>query len=198
MARASGHRAGEPVEFGHGEGVAFADGGQGLVQAGAVAVGTGQPVVEVDAVVGDAEFAQPVPLGGEVLGVGGAAGVADHGLGHDPGVYGQPPTFEIFTGRGICDTAGPGHAALSAAAAGVRWGFVIRAESEPIQSRRSARPPRRQAGRVCHARTGTLLGRWAWCLPWVAPLVAAGPDPAIRLATAGGMGLPWACWLWIG
>jgi hypothetical protein len=34
-------------------------------------------VVQVDAVLGDAEFAQAVTLDGEVLGVGGAAGVAD-------------------------------------------------------------------------------------------------------------------------
>ena len=67
MCAGVGHRPGEPVELGHDEGVAGADGGQGLVQAGAVAVGAGQPVVEVDAVFRDAELAQPVALRGEVL-----------------------------------------------------------------------------------------------------------------------------------
>jgi len=77
-----GHRPGEPVELGHHEGVAGADGGQGLVQAGAVAVGAGEPVVKVDAVWGDAEAEQELALGGEVLFVGGAAGVADQARGH--------------------------------------------------------------------------------------------------------------------
>jgi hypothetical protein len=66
-----------------GSAVAFADGGQGLVQAGTATVGAGEPVVEVDAVVGDAELAQSLTLGCEVLGVGGAASVADQRLGHD-------------------------------------------------------------------------------------------------------------------
>ena len=77
-------RAGEPVEFGDDEGVAFADGGEGLIEARAGAVGAGEPVVKVDALLRDAELAEPVALGGEVLVVGGAAGVADQGLGHDP------------------------------------------------------------------------------------------------------------------
>ncbi len=47
-------------------------------------------------------------LGGEVLFVGGAAGVADQGLGHGPGVYVQPPAIGIFTVRGYCNTAGQG------------------------------------------------------------------------------------------
>jgi hypothetical protein len=78
-----GHGPGEPVEFGHHEGVTFPDGREGLIEAGAVAGGAGEPVVEVDPVLGDAEFAQPVTLGGEVLGVGGAARVSDQRLGHD-------------------------------------------------------------------------------------------------------------------
>jgi len=39
-------------------------------------------VVEIYAFFRDAELAQPVALRGEVLGVGGAAGVADQGLTH--------------------------------------------------------------------------------------------------------------------
>jgi hypothetical protein len=72
-----GHRTGEPVELGHDQGIAGADGGQGLVQPGAVAAGAGQALVEVDPVVRDAERGQGLPLGGEVLQDGGAPGVAD-------------------------------------------------------------------------------------------------------------------------
>jgi hypothetical protein len=41
--------------------------GEGLVESGPVAVGGGEPVVEVDAVGRDAEFDEPFALGGEVL-----------------------------------------------------------------------------------------------------------------------------------
>jgi hypothetical protein len=71
-----GHGPGEPVELRHHERVAGADGGEGLVQAGALRVGAGEPVVEVYAFFRDAELAQPVTLRGEVLVVGGAAGVS--------------------------------------------------------------------------------------------------------------------------
>jgi len=47
-----------------------------LVEPGAVAVGAGESVVEVDAPLGDAEVAEAVALGREVLVVGGAAGVS--------------------------------------------------------------------------------------------------------------------------
>src|ERR1700758_60491 len=52
-----GPRRGEPVELGHDQGVAFADGGQGLVQAGTATVGAGEAVVEGDAGVGGAGVA---------------------------------------------------------------------------------------------------------------------------------------------
>ena len=42
-------------------------GGQGEPKAGPVTVGASQPVVDVDAVVADAEGVQAAPLGGEVL-----------------------------------------------------------------------------------------------------------------------------------
>ena len=41
------------------------DGGQGLVEAGAVAVGAGEAVVEVDPVGVDAELEQRLVLGGD-------------------------------------------------------------------------------------------------------------------------------------
>jgi len=48
---------------------------------GPLAVGAaGEPVVEVDPAVGDAELGQPLALGGEVL-FAGAAGVADQATG---------------------------------------------------------------------------------------------------------------------
>jgi hypothetical protein len=77
-----GRGPGERVELGDNEGVAFTDGGEGLVEAGTGAVGAGEAVVQVDAFLRDAELAEPVALGGEVLVVGGAAGVTDQGLGH--------------------------------------------------------------------------------------------------------------------
>ncbi len=72
-----GDGAGEPVELRYDEGVAGADGGQRLVQAGSRAAGAGEALVEVDPVVRDAERGQDLVLGGEVLQDGGAPGVAD-------------------------------------------------------------------------------------------------------------------------
>jgi hypothetical protein len=79
---------GEPVEFGDDEGVARPDRGQGLVESGAVAVGAGEAVVEVDPCGVDAELQEGLVLGDEVLFVGGAAGVADPDRGHDRQAYG--------------------------------------------------------------------------------------------------------------
>ena len=67
--------AGEPVEFRHDQGVAVAAGGQRLAEAGSFAVATGQPVVDVDPVGGDAQGGEAFALDGEVLFVGGASGV---------------------------------------------------------------------------------------------------------------------------
>lgn len=69
-----GNGSGEPVEFRNNEGVAGADGGQGLVEAGAGPVGAeagpvgaGESLVEVDPVVGDAKGSEDLALGGEIL-----------------------------------------------------------------------------------------------------------------------------------
>jgi hypothetical protein len=62
--------------------------GQGLAQASPVAVGAGETVVEVDPFGLDAELEQRLALGGEVLLVGGAAGVADPDRGHERQAYG--------------------------------------------------------------------------------------------------------------
>lgn len=47
-----GHGPGEPVEFRDDEGVAGADSGECLVEAGTLAIGAGEAVVEVDAFLG--------------------------------------------------------------------------------------------------------------------------------------------------
>lgn len=40
-------------------------------------------MIKIDLVLGDPELDQALVLGGEILGVGGAAGVPNQGLGHD-------------------------------------------------------------------------------------------------------------------
>jgi len=80
-----GQRAREPVEVGDDERVARAACREGLVQAGALAVGAGEAVVDVNALGLHAERLEPVALGGEVSLVGGDAGVADVQAGHRGG-----------------------------------------------------------------------------------------------------------------
>ena len=46
-----GHRTGEPAELGDDQGVAFAAGGEGFTQSGAVAVRPGESVVDLDLIV---------------------------------------------------------------------------------------------------------------------------------------------------
>ncbi len=65
-----GHRARRPVELGHHQRVASADGSQRLLQAGPAAVAAGHAVIEVDPVLADPELAERVALGTEVLFVG--------------------------------------------------------------------------------------------------------------------------------
>ncbi len=75
-----------------------------MVEAGTLPAGACEPVVEVDPVTGDAELTQPVTLGGEILGVGGAAGVADQGPGHDRSVTDSHPSLRIFPYH-LCEMA---------------------------------------------------------------------------------------------
>jgi hypothetical protein len=70
-------RAGEPVELGHHQGVTLPAGRERLAQTGALAVGARQPVIDVDALGADSKPRQGIALGGQVLLVGGHAGVAD-------------------------------------------------------------------------------------------------------------------------
>ena len=117
-----GHGSGEPVEFRDDEGVAAADGGEFLVEPGAVAVGAGESVVEVDAPLGDAEVAQAVAFGREVLVVGGAAGVAGQRAGHPENVTDSPRSL-IINSYHLCETLlVAATAALRLSAAVSVWG----------------------------------------------------------------------------
>ncbi len=84
-------RPSQPVELGHDERVARADGGKGLVEPRPGPVRAGQPVIGVDALSGDAELFEGGLLGGQVLLVGRAAGVADQGGRHGQMCNGKPP-----------------------------------------------------------------------------------------------------------
>ena len=83
-----GDGTGEPVELGDHEGVTAPAGGQGLAQAGALAVGAGDAVVDVDAVGLHAEGGEGLPLRGEVLLIGADPGVADLDRGHGRSIAG--------------------------------------------------------------------------------------------------------------
>jgi hypothetical protein len=77
-----GQGSGESVELGDGERVDFPAGGERLAETGAVAVGAGQPVVDVSPLRGDAERGERIALCGDVLLVGAAAGIADQQSAH--------------------------------------------------------------------------------------------------------------------
>jgi hypothetical protein len=79
-----GQRPRQPIELGHHERVAGAARRQRLSETGPVAMRPGQAMIDVDALLLDAERLQGVALGGEVLRVGGDARVADLELGHTP------------------------------------------------------------------------------------------------------------------
>ena len=72
----------QPVEFRHDQRVAFAHGGEGLVEAGASAGRAGEAVIGVDAILGDAKLQERLALGGQILPVGGTARVSDERCGH--------------------------------------------------------------------------------------------------------------------
>lgn len=72
-----GQEAGEAVELGDHQRVPGPACGQGLVESGAFAVPSGESVVDIDQIVGNAERLEPRLLGGEVLLVGGDAGLPD-------------------------------------------------------------------------------------------------------------------------
>ncbi len=77
------------------EGVAGPTGGEGLTRAGALAVGAGDAVVDVDAVGLHPEGDQRLALGGEVLPVSADPGIPDLDRGHGRSIAGCP----TFTGH---------------------------------------------------------------------------------------------------
>src|SRR6476620_11148464 len=119
-------RARQAIEFGHDERVAGAHGRKRLVETGAGAVRAGEPAIHVDALGRDAELFKSGPLGGEVLLISGAAGVADQGCGHgDKCTLGLPSV--IASAYHLCETLAPLGLAVSARAGRtVRWPIPLR------------------------------------------------------------------------
>jgi hypothetical protein len=85
----------QPVELRHDQRVSGADCRHRLVETWASAVGARETLVHVDAILGHPEGKQRLPLGGEVLPVCGAAGVADEGMCHAEDVTYKEPLLQI-------------------------------------------------------------------------------------------------------
>jgi hypothetical protein len=60
-------RPGQPVQLGHHQGVTSPTGSQRQPQTGSLAVGAGQAVIDIDAIITDTKRMQSVALGGEIL-----------------------------------------------------------------------------------------------------------------------------------
>jgi hypothetical protein len=86
----------------------------------------GQTVVQGDAVLGDTQLGQSLALGGEGLGVGAAACVADQSVGHDWGVMDSPPSLRINPYRLFETPLVLAVIATSSPTWGVRLGFPMR------------------------------------------------------------------------
>ena len=72
----------QPIELRHDQRVAFAHGGEGLVEAGACAGGAGETVIGVDAILCNAQLQEGLALSFQVLPVGGAARISDERCRH--------------------------------------------------------------------------------------------------------------------
>ena len=86
----------QPVEFRHDQRVAFAHGGEGLVEAGAGAGGAGEAVIGVDAILGDAQLQERLALGRRILPVGGTARVSDERCRHGGKCTDRVPLPQLF------------------------------------------------------------------------------------------------------
>ena len=86
MSRSIGDGAGEPVQLGHDEHVTASAGGERFAKSGAITVGPGQAMVDVDAFWIDTQRGERIMLSREVLIDCGHSGVADLEFGH-PGQY---------------------------------------------------------------------------------------------------------------
>ena len=96
-----GQGPGQAVELGDHQGVPGPARGQGLFESGAFAVASGEPVVDIDQILGHAECLESCLLGGEVLLVGGDAGVPDQMRRHVLSVAFGLPSPGISAG-GVC------------------------------------------------------------------------------------------------
>lgn len=94
-----GYRAGEPVELGDDEAVAFAAGGEGFAQSRAVAVGASEAVVDIDPFLVHTERGKASTLGRQVLIGGRDARVSDQQLSHGISVFVTTPLTGHFLAR---------------------------------------------------------------------------------------------------
>ena len=74
----------------------FTHGSDGLIQARAITAGAGQTVVRVDVIFRHTQIEKGLPLGGQVLFVGGAAGISDEGIFHGVSVRIRPRFCKSF------------------------------------------------------------------------------------------------------
>lgn len=88
----------QPIELRHHQGATGVHCRWRLIESEPGAGGVREPVIEVHAIVGDAEFDQAPALGGQVLFVGGAADVAGDRCAHGVRAYVQPrqPEFSSY------------------------------------------------------------------------------------------------------
>ena len=86
----------QPVEFRHDQRVAFAHGGEDLVEAGAGAGRAGEAVTGVDAILGDAQLQERLALGRRILPVGGTARVSDERCRHGRKCTDRVPLPQLF------------------------------------------------------------------------------------------------------
>ena len=117
---------GQAVDFGHDQGVAFSQGGEGLIEAGTGAGGTGEAVIGVDAILGDAELREGLLLGGQVLPVGGTAGVSDECCRHGGSVRIGSRLRNCFRTIHMRRLPGAGLARVGVPDCGVRWTIPLR------------------------------------------------------------------------
>ena len=96
MARASGTNLARRPSFGTISVSPSAHGGEGLVEAGAGAGRAGEAVIDVSAILGDAKLQERLMLGGQILPVGGTAGVSDERCRHGRSVRIGVPLPQLF------------------------------------------------------------------------------------------------------
>ena len=87
----------QPVEFRHDQRVAFAHGGEGLVEAGAGAGRAGEAAIGVDAILGDAQLQERQALGGQILPFGGTARVSNERCRHGGKCTDRVPLPQYFS-----------------------------------------------------------------------------------------------------